>query len=220
MERTIRVTGTGNVSIKPDITIIELQFRRVMPTYEETLKASTEDVMSARKALVIAGVDEKALKTTDFNVGANYEYYYDEKNNSRKRFNGYFYEQSLKVTFDVNNELLGKVLYQLSQLDVHSEFNIRYGIKDTEKVKNELLASAIKDSKTTAEIITKSAGLVLGDIIDINYSWLNIEFSSRPYALERPTMCCSSIDKGRFDIDIDPDDIEKSDNITVVYQIK
>ena len=43
MERTIRVTGTGKVSVKPDLTIISLDFSNVLPTYEEALKATMED---------------------------------------------------------------------------------------------------------------------------------------------------------------------------------
>ena len=44
MEKTIRVTGIGKVSIKPNITIINLDFSNVLPTYEDALKASTIDV--------------------------------------------------------------------------------------------------------------------------------------------------------------------------------
>ena len=172
MERTLRVTGTGKISLKPDLTIIRLDFKKVKPTYEETLEASAKDLTIVRNALKSVGVDKNNVKTTDFDVGINYEYYYDEKKNSQKRMNGFYYKQSLRVTFDADNKLLGKVLYQLAQLDIYSEFDIYYGIKDTEKAKNELLAKAIEDSKTKAEIISKSAGVVLGDIIDINYSWV------------------------------------------------
>ena len=220
MERTIRVTGTGEISIKPDLTIINLEFRRVFPSYEETLKAAAQDITIVKKALKGIGLGPDSVKTTDFNVGINYEYYYDENNRSQKRFNGYFCEQSLKIKFDVDNNLLGKVLYQLAIIDINSEFNIVYGVKDMEKAKNELLAKAIKDSKEKAKIITESAGVELGDIVDINYSWLDIEFRTREYTLARPMMSRSLDTKGRFDIDIDPDDIKKSDNITVVYQIR
>ena len=220
MERTLRVTGTGKISLKPDLTIIRLDFKKVKPTYEETLEASAKDLTTVRNALKSVGVDKNNVKTTDFDVGINYEYYYDEKKNSQKRMNGFYYKQSLRVTFDADNKLLGKVLYQLAQLDIYSEFDIYYGVKDTEKAKNELLAKAIEDSKNKAEIISRSAGVVLGDIIDINYSWLDVEFRTRSYDFDRPMMCKSISSRGGYDIDIEPEDIEKSDNITVVYQIK
>ena len=43
-ERTIRVTGTGRVSIKPDIAIINLHFDNILPTYELALKSSADDI--------------------------------------------------------------------------------------------------------------------------------------------------------------------------------
>ena len=220
MERTIRVTGTGRVSIKPDITIIHLSFKRITNAYEEALEASVYDINEVRHALLEVGLDKDAVKTTDFEVGVNYDYYYDEKGNRQSKFNGYYYRQSLNIKFGVDNKLLGKVLYQLAKLDVNSEFDIYYGIKDTEKAKNELLARAVEDSRIKAEIITKSAGVELGDIIDINYSWVDVEFRTRSYDFARPMICKSASTKGGYDIDIDPDDIEKSDNITVVYQIR
>ena len=220
MERTIRVTGTGRVSLKPDLTIIRLSFKRVLPTYEEALEGSLYDVNEVRYALMEAGLSKDSVKTTDFEVGINYKYYYDEKGNRQSKPDGYFYRQSLKVTFGVDNKLLGKVLYQLAKLDVNSEFDIYYGVKDTEQAKNELLAKAIEDSKKKAEIISKSAGVTLGDILDINYSWLDDEFRTSSYDFDRPMLCKSVNERGGFDVDIDPDDIEKSDNITVVYQIK
>ena len=70
MERTIRVTGTGKVSIKPDITIINMTFSDVLPTYEEALKASTNDVKIVKDALEKAGLKRESLKTTQFNINS------------------------------------------------------------------------------------------------------------------------------------------------------
>lgn len=220
MERTIKVTGTGKVSVKPDLTIINLDFSNVLPTYEEALKASTVDVTVVKDALAKAGIDRDSLKTTNFNVNTHYESYRDEKGNYKSKFDGYEYHQSLRFKFDINNELLGKVLYQLSTIKVDPRFRISYGIKDEEKAKNELLGNAIIDAKKKAEIISKAAGVELDEIIDINYSWIDVEFNSRCYDLQPEMMMCKSTPDATYGIDIEPDDIEKSDNVTLVFKIK
>ena len=219
-ERTIRVTGTGKVSIKPDITIIILEFSHVLPTYEEALKASAVDVSVVKDAIAKAGVDRDSLKTTNFTVDTHYESYRDEKGNYKSRFDGYEYHQSLRFKFDIDNKLLGKVLYQLSTVDVEPRFRIGYGIKDAEKAKNDLLGNAILDAKNKATIISNAAGVELDEIIDINYSWVDVEFNTRCYDLQPEVMMCKSAPDSSFDIDIEPDDIEKSDNVTLVFKIK
>lgn len=220
MEKTIRVTGTGKVSIKPNITIINLDFSNVLPTYEDALKASTLDVSAVKDAIAKAGIERDTLKTTNFSVDAHYESYRDEKGNYKSKFDGYEYRQSLRFKFDIDNKMLGRVLYQLSTIDVEPRFRIGYGVKNAEDAKNELLGNAITDAKKKAEIISKAAGVELGEIIDINYSWVDIEFNSRSYDLQPEVMMCQSVPDAGYDIDIEPDDIEKSDNVTLVFKIK
>ena len=96
MEKTIRVTGIGKVSIKPNITIINLDFSNVLPKYEDALKASTIDVSAVKDAIAKAGIDRESLKTTNFSVDAHYESYRDEKGNYKSKFDGYEYHQSLR----------------------------------------------------------------------------------------------------------------------------
>lgn len=220
MEKTIRVTGIGKVSIKPNITIINLDFSNVLPTYEDALKASTIDVSAVKDAIAKAGIDRESLKTTNFSVDAHYESYRDEKGNYKSKFDGYEYHQSLRFKFDIDNKVLGRVLYQLSTINVEPRFRISYGVKNAEDARNELLGNAITDAKKKAEIISKAASVELGEILDINYSWLDIEFNSRSYELQPEVMMCKSISDAGYDIDIEPDDIEKSDNVTLVFKIK
>ena len=221
MERTIKVTGTGRISVKPDQTIINLDFRKVLPTYDEALKASATDVGIIKNALVECGIDKDTLKTTRFDVDTHFHSYRDKDGNYQSEFDGYEYQQSLRFTFDVDNKLLGRVLYQLSKLPVMPEFRIHYGVKDSESAKNELLGNAIKDAKKKAEIISIAAGVQLDEIVDINYSWLDIEFNTRSYgAYEDRLLCSKSKSASGFDIDIEPEDIERSDNVTLVFKIK
>ncbi len=218
MERTIKITGTGNLSLKPDITIISMEISDWRPTYEETLKLSTECVTLVKDALERAGLKRDSLKTTYYNIGAHYEYYYDEKSNRRSKFNGYEFNQNLKFEFSVDNKLLGRILYQLSQLEIEPEFSVNYGVKDTESAKNKLLTNAIKDAKDKALVIADAAGVELGEIIDINYSWINVDFISRKYSLAKANYIDERLSNG-FDIDIDPEEIERSDNVTLIFKI-
>ena len=74
------------------------------------------------------------------------------------------------------------------------------------------------DAKEKACVLTKAAGTTLKDIQTIDYSWGEIAFESSPM---RGAMLCESMRKAgdSLDMDIEPDDIEVSDTVTVVWMI-
>lgn len=75
------------------------------------------------------------------------------------------------IEFDLDHELLGKVLNKVSKCECHPEFKIAYTIKDKESVKNELLKKAVNDSKVKAEVLAAAAGMKLNGLVSIDYSW-------------------------------------------------
>ncbi len=83
-----------------------------------------------------------------------------------------------------------------------------------------MLGKAVADSKEKAKVLAEAASVALGNIITVDYSWGEIEFSSTPMnrmlALDECEMCapCDS-----YDIDIEPDDIDVSDTVTVIWSI-
>ena len=69
-------------------------------------------------------------------------------------------------------------------------------------------------------MLTEAAGVQLGDIVTIDYSWGEVEFISHPMekCMSLAEDCCMASPSG-YDIDIEPDDIDMSDTVTVVWRI-
>lgn len=86
----------------------------------------------------------------------------------------------IKVEFPADNKRLGKILCALAHCSVSLEFFIEYTMEDSEKAKNALLGAAVKDSMAKASVLAAAAGVRLGKIINIDYSWGEIDFVSRP----------------------------------------
>ena len=123
----------------------------------------------------------------------------------------------MKVEFPSDNERLGKILYGLSASPVSPEFRISYVVSDPEAKKNELLEKAVQDARTKAEVLTRAAGVTLKDIWSIDYSWGEVDFEVRPMN-ELPML--SKIDaEASFKMDIEPDDIDMSDTVTVTWEV-
>ncbi|MCQ5146434.1 SIMPL domain-containing protein [Enterocloster bolteae] len=73
-----------------------------------------------------------------------------KKDEYKRVFKGYKYSHVLKIEFDLDHDLLGKILDNVSRCECYPEFDISYIIKDKEAVKNKLLEKAVKDSRVKA----------------------------------------------------------------------
>ena len=94
-------------------------------------------------------------------------------------------------------------------------------VKYPEAAKNELLGKAVKDAKEKAAVLISAGGVTLKDIQSIDYSWGEIEFEVSP--MNRLMKDCAPVpadcEDACFDMDIEPDDIEVTDTVTVVWEI-
>lgn len=215
MERTIRVKGKGKISVKPDTIKIMIKAEGLCWNYDETIEQSTQDTRILRDALKNAGLDPKDLKTTYFSIDSKYESYRDKNDDYKEKFVGYEYEHRTYIEFENDNKILGKVLYELAHCDVKVKFDINYTVKDKEKVKNDLLEKAVEDSTTKAKVLAKASGVKLKEILNIDYSWGEIDIYSSPMD---DWMVCEA--KSSYDIDIEADDIDVQDTVTITWTIE
>lgn len=218
MARTIRVTGKGTLHIKPDMTRLTLVLSGLEEDYDRALQRSSRDTEFLRNALSALGFEPADLKTLSFDVDTKYESCLDRNNDWKQRFVGYEYSHRMKLEFPSDNALLGRVLYALATAPVSPEFRISYFVGDPESAKNELLGKAVTDAIAKAGVLAKAAGVTLGEILSIDYSWGQIDFEVRPMEADVSPMCCADED-GSFDVNIEPDDAVVSDTVTVVWEI-
>ncbi len=217
--RTIRVTGKGSVSVKPDTTSLRISFEGLYKDYEETVRKSSEKTKVLREAIEKSGLPGEDLKTKDFSIDSEYESYRDHNDDYRRRFIGYKFHHRTEIQFPNDNKLLGRILYELSVCSVKVEFSIDYTVKDKDAVKREVLKRAVENSRLKAEIMTAAAGVKLGDVQSIDYSWGEIKIRTSP--IEMLQMSSKSIlAEPSYDIDIEPDDIDVADTVTILWEIK
>lgn len=219
-DKTLRVTGMGIVSLKPDMTRINITITGTFKEYAETLQRSSDDTRALREALEPIGFTSDMLKTIAFNVDPRYEGYNDKNGNYRQRFVGYEFRHMLKLEFMSDNDRLGKVLYALAHSSVTPEFSISYTVKDKEAAKQTLIANAVKDAIRKAEVLAEAAEVNLGFITNIDYSVSDGVFEVRPmYGRAMKACVTAEEDCNGYDMDIEPEDIRVSDSVTVVWEI-
>lgn len=218
--RTIRVTGKGQIKVKPDMIRITMTLTDLYKEYGEALHHSSEDTEVLKDVLTEFGFERSDLKTLSFNVDTEYESYRDRNNDYKQKFVGYRYNHILKVEFESDNDRLGKILYALANCKVKPEFRISYTVKDPEESKNLLLGKAVTDARDKAFVLTQAGGIRLKDIQSIDYSWGEIDFEYRPMRGDVLMECCEAPTAKSYSLDIEPDDINVSDTVTVVWEIE
>lgn len=219
--RMIRVTGKGQIKVKPDVTRVTITLEDVYEEYDETLRHSSQDTEQLKDILAPYGFERADLKTLSFQVDPQYESY--RKNGAyRQRLTGYRFSHVMKVEFESDNDRLGKILYALANCPSKPEFRISYTVKDREAAKNELLGKAVTDATAKAEVLSTAAGVKLKDIQSIDYSWgeIDLEISPMSRAVYAAPAGYFAEESDNYALDIEPDDIEVSDTVTVVWNIE
>lgn len=219
MERNIRVSGNGKLSVRPDTICLAIEAEGVSPDYEKTIKESADQTKVLRESLEKSGLSGKELKTKHFSIQSEYESYRDKNDDYKRRFVGYKFEHHTEIKFPNDNEQLGRTLYELSHCPVEVEFSICYTVSNPEDVRNELLRKAVKDSRVKAEILAESAGVNLGEIKRIDYSWGELQIVSHPIDkfMAEPMLLEP---RASYDIDIEAHDIDVDDTVTIEWELK
>ena len=220
MTRTIKVTGLSKVKASPDYTRISLILSDTLKEYDACLAKSVEDMNIIVECIKGFGFERNELKTSSFEIDRKMQSYRDKNDNWKERFLGYEYTENLNFTFKNDNERLGKILYALAHLPITPEIRISYFCSDVETIKNQLLALAIQDAKQKAELLSGASGVKLCEILDIDYSWVDVTLELddlKLFPAGAPKDCCS---KASYDVDIEPDDISTSDSVRITFRIE
>ena len=217
MEKLITVKGIGNINIKPDLIIVNMELVSNKDSYDETMKVATESIDKLSVCLEEVGIDRSELKTTNFDIRRKYESYYDEDNNYKDRFDGYECNQQLRLELDLDMEKLSNIIEAITLSGVDPKFNIRFSVKDKNAVNEEILINATENARRKAEILVKASNEKLGDIVSIDYSFSDIDiYSDTTYQVQEKIGYMEQA----YSPSIQPEDIKINDTVTFVWKIK
>ena len=223
MNRLIKVSGKGRLSLKPDRTVLNISMTRTYREYEKTVSKSIEHLDLLRSAVERAGLAGEDLKTTEFYIDTEYEWYKSD-GEEKRRLSGYSYRHDLFIEFDRDSGLTGRVLKEISGLGLNATVNISYTVKNRENAREELLGICIRDAKRKASVIAAASGVELLGIVNIDYSVAEIDFYSKPMdnmmlSSSNENVFADSLE-GYLPLNIEPEDISTRDSVTIWWEIK
>lgn len=216
--KTITVKGVGNVSVKPDYVVLSMSLETRNRDYETAMREAASRIDQINESLSTIGFEKESVKTTDFNVRTDYESKKDRNGNYYRVFNGYVVNHRLKISFDFDTKVLSKALGTIAGCIAEPELSISFTVKEPSAVNEALLKSATINAKKKAEILCEASGAKLGELVNIDYNWGEINIYSRTsYDMEMD--CLKAKAATPYNIDIEPDDIDATDTVTFVWEI-
>lgn len=214
-QQTITVRGKANVKAKPDYVdiLVDLEIRNMK--YDVGMAETARKIDVLKTVLKTAGLDPEDLRTMKFGVDTAWKLVEDRYGNKTKRvFDGYEINQRLRFGFDFHRERLNSVLVALTKSGINSKFEIRFSVKDPSKVKEALFEKASENARKIAECLCRGVGKRLGEILNVNYSWDEMELYYKPADIG-----CGGDEDACEAPDITPDDIDASDSVTFTWEL-
>ena len=208
--RTIKVQGNGQASLPADTVRFTFKIQAERPNYGHCVEELNNRVDMLRADLAKCGIERNETKTSDFNVTMNHGY-----ENGQRYFIGYKAWHGLFLEIPFSQTALNTALNTIAHGNSNSSVSIAFSCSDKELLKKMVLEDAVHKARQNAEIMAAAAGVVLGELLTMDYGWNEVRFYS-----DVTDICCSGPDDPcPPSPDIEPDDIKAGDRVTLVYEI-
>lgn len=162
----IMVSGQGEASAVPDQAALTAGVVTQGATAADALAANSRAMTAVFDTLKKAGIPEKAIQTSNFNISPQYTPY---RANSTEPPKIVGYQVSNTVTVKVSDlKKLGRDLDALVSSGANQVSGVSFSIHDTKALAEDARAEAVKDAMAHAETYAKAAGVELGRIVSIS----------------------------------------------------
>ncbi|MDH4036965.1 MAG: SIMPL domain-containing protein [Candidatus Krumholzibacteria bacterium] len=210
---TISVRGVGNVSVPPDRTVVSFDISTMDMDYSRSASDLNERVATLRAGLKKSGIKPEDLKTTSFSIDPHHEWRGKDENR-RQVFLGWVTRHRMKIELPIDRELLNKAFAAIASDEVKSSIEISFDVSDRDALRTKILEEATRVACRNAETMATAAGCKLGRALKIEYGWSELRIS--PLRYERNLMMSLEADATP---DIEPDDIDASDSVTILFEL-
>lgn len=171
-KNTITVSGTGEIYAKPDLALATFSVQTEKKTVAQAMTENTKKMNQVIDFMKQAGIEEKDLKTTNFNIYPLYEYRTETSIipvTGRRVLVGYEIIQSLEVKMR-DLEKVGQIIEGATEAGANQVGDLQFTIDQEDELKKQARQEAISKAKAKAEEIVDQLGINLVRIVSFNES--------------------------------------------------
>jgi uncharacterized protein YggE len=157
----ISVNGKGEVIAVPDIATFSLTVSEESPVVATAQKSATTKMNSILDFLKKSGVEDKDIKTTNYNIYPRYEYPGSMLyNNGKRTLAGYVVSQSIEVKVRKTEEA-GKLISGIGEFGAEEVSGLSFSVDKYDELVKEAREKAITEAKENAEKLADALGVDL-----------------------------------------------------------
>jgi uncharacterized protein YggE len=190
IEPTITINGTGEIMATPDIAKLSFTVTEESSTMAAAQKTATEKINTILDQVKKAGVEDKDIKTVNYQANPKYEWKTDKSScvngycpEGRQEITGYTVTHNIDIKVR-NTDNIGDITTILTTAKVADLQGPNFQVDDMDVVKAEARSKAITDAREKAKVMAKDLGVKLGKVVsfydntDMPYPVPMVEMSS------------------------------------------
>ncbi len=179
--RVIRVTGSAEVSLAADTATIQIGVNTRKESVQEAQRENAVLMAGVMEAIKGAGIDEKDIMTSQFNVFSSYEYGTSPLGIETRRL---YYEVQNNVTVTMHDlSLVGAVLDAAMEAGANTTYGITFSSTQANEAYLKALTRAVEDAMAKARVLAAAAGVEIGQLISINASPNSMAYARETYGI-------------------------------------
>ncbi|MFH1402274.1 MAG: SIMPL domain-containing protein [Patescibacteria group bacterium] len=177
-QNTITVTGEGEVSAIPDIAKFSFSVVEEAETVENAQRLATEKMNKVLEFLKNSGVEDKDIKTTDYNIYPRYEWWTKEMAclslncptpDRERKLVAYVVSQNISARLK-KTDMAGEILAGIGALGVSNVSGLNFEIDAKDALERQARQNAIDEAQEKAEQLAKDLGVNLVRIVSFSES--------------------------------------------------
>ena len=202
--RVITVSGSGTVSVSPDLVSVKFIVRSSGWNISQTVERNAINTNNAIAAIKAAGLADDDIFTSDYKI---------TQDNSQAYPGQYTVRNTISVIIR-NPELTGKVIDAAVKQNVGANgvTDFEYMVSDRSTALRQARTLAIKDAQDAANLLAGASGCKVGNVLEISENYTS---TSR-----NDGVMLAKAANSNAETTIEPGKLDITSNVTIKYTIE
>jgi uncharacterized protein len=206
-QRTVTVTGTGKVTLTPDIAYISIGVHTENASAKDAVAQNNSQAQAVTAAIKGYGIADKDIQTTNFSIYPQQQY----DTNGKVTGITYVVENTVYVTVrDLSK--LGNLLDSSVSSGANNINSIQFDLADKTAALSQARLAAVADAHKQADELTKATSVVLGQVQTISYY-----DSSAPITVQYAK---ADMAAAPASVPVQAGSMQITTTVTIVYELK
>ncbi len=190
-QRLISVTGQAEIYVKPDVANASFGVETNASTAQEAQKLNSLAMNKVIADLQGKGIAKEDIQTSNFSLYPVYETQSQaDRLYGKQVLTGYRCNNTVNVRIrDISS--VGNIIDVAINAGATNVNNISFGVLDSSKFEDEILAKAVKNARHKAEIMARAAGVNITGVFRISDGYVSVsstrEMAKMDYAQDSVT---------------------------------